>query len=134
MKKDSGVPVADVVDKPYCGCSRYVIKPRYGCGSEGVRITSNSKAPEGHVATRYVEGMHLSTSFIVGDEFLPLTINRQLIEFAGDCIIDGSQVPYNTPRAEEIWDVARRASGGSGAEGICRDRYGGRGSAEGRGC
>ena len=110
--KESGVPVADVVDKPaICGCSRYVIKPRYGCGSEGVRITSNPKAPEGYVATRYIEGMHLSTSFIVGDKFLPLTINRQLIEFAGDCIsYNGSQVPYNTPRAAEIWDVARRAS------------------------
>jgi tyramine---L-glutamate ligase len=38
---------------------------------------------------------------------LPLTINRQLIEFQGDSIsYSGSQVPYNTPRAAEIWELA----------------------------
>jgi len=110
--KMAGVPVADVVDKPAaCGCTRYVIKPRYGCGSEGIRITSSPKAPDGFISTRYAEGIHLSTSFIVGDRFLPITINRQLIEFSRDAIsYNGSQVPYNTPRAEEIWDVSRRAS------------------------
>ncbi len=76
-----------------------------------MRISSNLRVPEGYIATRYVEGMHLSASFIVGDKFLPLTINRQLIGFKGDCIsYNGSQVPYNTPRAEEIWEVANRAS------------------------
>ncbi|HUI40243.1 MAG TPA: ATP-grasp domain-containing protein, partial [Methanothrix sp.] len=41
--KDAGVPVADIVHAPEpCekGCHRYVIKPRCGCGSEGVRISS----------------------------------------------------------------------------------------------
>ena len=78
----AGVPVAEIVDKPEpCekGCHRYVVKPRTGCGSEGVRITSFVRAGPGEIVTRYHEGLHLSASFIVGQEgFLPLTINRQL--------------------------------------------------------
>lgn len=121
--KESGVPVADIVPGPEpCekGCHRYVIKPRTGCGSEGVRVTSSARAPEGFIATRYVEGLHLSASFIVGreDEFLPLTINRQLIDFQGDGMAyNGSQVPYNTPRAAEIWDAARKAAAALGLRG-----------------
>ena len=42
---------------------------------------------------------------------MPLTINRQLIEFQGDSIsYNGSQVPYNTPRAAEIWEAAEKAA------------------------
>jgi hypothetical protein len=110
----SGVPVAEIVTGPEpCekGCHRYVIKPRSGCGSEGVRITSFAKFGPGEIVTRYYEGMHLSASFIVGERFLPLTINRQLIEFQGDSMsYNGSQVPYNTPRAAEIWEAAEKAA------------------------
>jgi predicted ATP-grasp superfamily ATP-dependent carboligase len=111
----AGVPVAEIVDKPEpCekGCHRYVVKPRTGCGSEGVRITSFVRAGPGEIVTRYHEGLHLSASFIVGQEgFLPLTINRQLIKFEGDSMsYQGSQVPYNTPRADEIWAAARSAA------------------------
>ncbi len=113
--KASGVPVVEIVEKPEpCekGCYRYVIKPRYGCGSEGVRITSFVKAAPGEIVTRYHEGLHLSASFIVGREgFLPLTINRQLIKFEGDSMsYEGSQVPYRTPRAPEIWEAAEKAA------------------------
>jgi tyramine---L-glutamate ligase len=112
--KDNDVPVAEVVtgrESSEKGCHRYVIKPRRGCGSEGVRISSSSKAPDGHIATRFYEGVHLSTSFIVGEKFLSLTINRQLIEFEGDGIsYNGSQVPYRTPRAAEIWETSEKAA------------------------
>jgi len=113
--KESGVPVVDIMDKPEpCekGCHRYVVKPRTGCGSEGVRITSFVRAEPGEIVTRYYEGLHLSASFIVGREgFLPLTINRQLIKFEGDGMsYEGSQVPYRTPRAPEIWEAAERAA------------------------
>lgn len=110
----SGVPVAEIVGGPEpCekGCHRYVIKPRYGCGSEGVRISSYAKTALGEIATRYYEGLHLSASFIVGERFLPLTINRQLIESRGNSLsYQGSQVPYNSPRAEEIWEAAEKAA------------------------
>lgn len=113
--KEAGVPVAEIVPGPEpCekGCHRYVIKPRVGCGSEGVRISSFARAGQNEIVTRYHEGLHLSASFIVGQEgFLPLTINRQLIRFEGDCMMyEGSQVPYNTPRADEIWETAKKAA------------------------
>lgn len=112
--KESSVPVVEIVEgsEPCaCGCRQYVIKPRCGCGSEGVHISSSPRAPKGYIATRYYEGLHLSASFIVGERFLPLTINRQLIEFHGDTIgYNGSQVPYRTPRAAEIWEAAEKAA------------------------
>jgi hypothetical protein len=118
----AGVPVAEIVDKPdpvEKGCHRYVVKPRTGCGSEGVRITSFVRAGPDEIVTRYHEGLHLSASFIVGqDGFLPLTINRQLINFEGDGMCyQGSQVPYNTPRADEIWEAAKKAAVALGLRG-----------------
>jgi hypothetical protein len=118
----AGVPVAEIVDKPdpvEKGCHRYVAKPRTGCGSEGVRITSFVRAGPGEIVTRYHEGLHLSASFIVGREgFLPLTINRQLISFEGDGMrYQGSHVPYNTPRADEVWEAARKAAAALGLRG-----------------
>ena len=109
----AGVPVAEIVEKPdpvEKGCHLYVVKPRTGCGSEGVRVTSFARAGPEEIVTRYHEGLHLSASFIVGLEgFLPLTINRQLIKFEGEGIsYQGSQVPYKTPRADEIWAEARK--------------------------
>jgi len=111
----AGVPVAEIVDKPdpvEKGCQRYVVKPRTGCGSEGVRITSYARAGPGEIVTRYHEGLPLSASFIAGQEgFLPLTINRQIMDFSGQGPkYEGSQVPYRTPRAGEIWAAAKRAS------------------------
>ncbi len=112
--KEGGVSVAEIVPGPEpCekGCHRYVIKPRYGCGSEGVRVASMAKACPGEIAMRYYEGLHLSVSFVVGERFLPLTINRQLIKFEGDGMsYQGSQVPYRTPRAAEIWEAAKKAA------------------------
>ena len=118
----AGVPVAEIVDKPdpvEKGCHRYVVKPRTGCGSEGVRITSFARAGPNEIVTRYHEGLHLSASFIVGREgVLPLTINRQLINFEGySMCYQGSQVPYNTPRADEIWEAARKAAVALGLRG-----------------
>jgi predicted ATP-grasp superfamily ATP-dependent carboligase len=60
----AGVPVAEIVDRPdpvEKGCHRYVVKPRTGCGSEGVRVTSFARAGPGEIVTRYHEGLHLST-------------------------------------------------------------------------
>jgi tyramine---L-glutamate ligase len=118
----AGVPVAEIVEKPdpvEKGCHLYVVKPRTGCGSEGVRITSFARAGAEEIVTRYHEGLHLSASFIVGQErFLPLTINRQLIDFKGEGLsYQGSQVPYNTPRADEIWAEVRKAAAALGLRG-----------------
>ncbi|HOU69903.1 MAG TPA: ATP-grasp domain-containing protein [Methanothrix sp.] len=111
----AGVPVAEIVEKPdpvEKGCQRYVVKPRTGCGSDGVRITSYARAGPEEIVTRYHEGLHLSASFISsGEGFLPLTINRQIMDFSGEGPkYLGSQVPYRTPRAGEIWAAAKKAS------------------------
>ncbi|WP_348304241.1 ATP-grasp domain-containing protein [Methanothrix sp.] len=111
----AGVPVAEIVDRPDPvdkGCLQYVVKPRTGSGSERVRISSFARAGPDEIVTRYHEGLHLSASFIVGNEgFLPLTLNRQLIDFAdGKISYQGSQVPYRTPRAAEIWEAAEKAA------------------------
>lgn len=111
----AGLAVAEIVEKPdpvETGCHRYVVKPRTGCGSEGVRITSFAWAGPGEIVTRYREGLHLSASFIAGENsFLPLTINRQLIDFEGDGMsYQGSQVPYGTPRADELWAQVKAAA------------------------
>lgn len=118
----AGVPVAEIVDRPDPvdkGCLQYVVKPRTGSGSEGVRITYYAQAGPDEIVTRYHEGLHLSASFIVGGEgFLPLTINRQLIDFAdGKISYQGSQVPYRTPRAAEIWEAAEKAAAVLGLRG-----------------
>ena len=111
----AGVPVAEIVEKPdpvEKGCQRYAVKPRTGCGSDGVRITSYARAGPEEIVTRYHEGLHLSASFISsGEGFLPLTINRQIMDFSGEGPkYQGSQVPYRTPRAGEIWAAAKNAS------------------------
>ena len=118
----AGVPVAEIVEKPdpvEKGCMRYVVKPRTGCGSEGVRITSYARAGPGEIVTRYHEGLPLSASFIAGREgFLPLTINRQIMDFSGQGPkYQGSQVPYRTPRTGEIWAAAKKASEALGLRG-----------------
>jgi hypothetical protein len=108
------VPVVEALLQPLpaCGCDLYVIKPRFGCGSEGVQISSSPKVAEGYIATRYTDGLHLSISLIAGESsVLPLTINRQLIRMDGESICyTGSQVPYRTPRASEILNVAETSA------------------------
>jgi predicted ATP-grasp superfamily ATP-dependent carboligase len=74
---------------------------------------------KGEIATRYLEGISLSASFVVGEtSFLPLTINRQLIEMDGNAFrYNGSQVPYRSPRSLEIWDVVEKAAAALGLKG-----------------
>ena len=55
---------------------------------------------------------------------MPLTINRQLINFEGDGMsYQGSQVPYNTPRADEIWEATRKAAAALGLRGYAGIDY-----------
>src|SRR5574341_158177 len=58
----------------------FVIKPRYGCSSEDIRKSRRGTLKDGFIATRLIEGEHLSVSLITGRTQLPLTVNRQLIE------------------------------------------------------
>ncbi|WP_242492571.1 ATP-grasp domain-containing protein [Methanolobus psychrotolerans] len=95
---------------------RYVIKPRFGCASEGVKMTlldNMRKEKEEYIATEYIEGEHLSVSMVCGQRTLPLSLNKQLIELNndnGDIIFDykGNQVPYRTEYENEVFQVAKR--------------------------
>jgi predicted ATP-grasp superfamily ATP-dependent carboligase len=88
-----------------------VIKPRFGCASEGVRMAVSSNVQEGYIATEYIEGEHLSVSMICGKRSLPLSVNKQHIEI--DCskpdspvVYRGNIVPFRTEQDQELFDVA----------------------------
>ncbi|WP_196214070.1 ATP-grasp domain-containing protein [Methanolobus vulcani] len=95
---------------------KHVIKPRFGCASEGVRLKEidkiNEQADE-YIATEYIEGEHLSVSMICGHKSLPLSLNRQLIDIKkenGETIFDykGNQVPYRAEFQGEVFTTAKK--------------------------
>ncbi|WP_407357099.1 ATP-grasp domain-containing protein [Methanolobus sp. WCC5] len=113
----NSICVPKILDPVHEG--RSVIKPRYGCASEGVRLNLSNigekvrEKEQEYISTEYVEGEHLSVSIICGQRTLPLSLNKQLIEIVendGDTIFDykGNQVPYRTEHEEEILRVASR--------------------------
>lgn len=95
----------------------YVIKPRFGCASEGIHKSNSGNLREGFIATGFVEGEHLSVSLITGRTQLPLTVNRQLIEIGKGFSYKGGIVPYLCKRNEEIIDVAKKAARVLGCQG-----------------
>ncbi len=86
----------------------FVIKPRFGCASEGIYKSRSGTLKEGFIATRYIEGEHLSASVITGRTQLPLTANRQLIEINDNISYKGGTVGYRCDRNNEIIDVAKK--------------------------
>lgn len=103
--------------------ARYVVKPRYGCASEDTSIVTGTEfLEEGHIATEYIEGEHLSVSLVCSDSILPLTINKQIIEIGDEdnnsCIdYRGSITPYKTSRSEEVINTAIEAARALGCKG-----------------
>ncbi len=88
----------------------FVIKPRFGCASEGVYRSNNGTLKEEDIATKFIEGEHLSASVITGKTQLPLTVNRQMIEMDERISYRGGTVPYNCERNDEIIDVAKKTA------------------------
>ncbi|MDG6244820.1 MAG: ATP-grasp domain-containing protein [Methanolobus sp.] len=122
----NSICVPKILDPAHEGKS--VIKPRYGCASEGVRLKlsntgENAREKEQDcISTEYVEGEHLSVSIICGQRTLPLSLNKQfidIIEYKGETIFDykGNQVPYRTEHEEEIIQVATRTVEALGCNG-----------------
>ncbi len=109
MLKRKRLPVPETLGSgEYCG--DFVIKPRFGCASEGVYRSSCGTLKEGDIATRFIEGEHLSASVITGKTQLPLTVNRQLIEIGERISYRGGVVPYHCEMNDEIIDVAKMAA------------------------
>ncbi|MBN2110517.1 MAG: ATP-grasp domain-containing protein [Methanosarcinaceae archaeon] len=88
-----------------------VIKPRFGCASEGIRISFCNDAEDGCFANEYIEGEHLSVSLISGKKILPLSVNRQFIEInstkpGSQVRYHGNMIPYRTDDENELFAVA----------------------------
>jgi len=111
--EEAGVPVVEVIDPSDPGEGPYVLKPRFGCGSDRIDLVQElpKLGNDDRVATRYHEGEHLSASLVCsGDRVLPLTINKQQVLAKSGFQYEGGQVPYRSPREEEILTVAKMAA------------------------
>ncbi|MFZ2410406.1 MAG: ATP-grasp domain-containing protein [Candidatus Methanoperedens sp.] len=95
----------------------FVIKPRFGCASEGMHRSRSGTLKEGLIATRFIEGEHLSASLITGKTQLLLTVNKQLIEINDNISYKGGIVPYQCDRKEEVIDVAKKTVKALGCRG-----------------
>ena len=127
------VPATTVSGEPnvFSLGDKLVLKPRWGCASEDTTLTRYSCAtviPEGFVATRYIEGGHLSASLVVEDDtqsrsqsqsprILPLTVNRQNISIGNKIQYNGGTVGVDTGRNQELFRAARRSAEALGCRG-----------------
>lgn len=141
--RENGIPAPEIYDfRSSCHISnahtnskgtgehRIVIKPRYGCGSEGVFVVRDicdvcgvlppaDQIPADQILTSYVEGDDVSVSMVAGaSNALLLTVNKQHVnrykvrnrDDVGDVgvefkveerlVFEGCSVPYTV---EEIW-------------------------------
>lgn len=116
----AGIKAPQITKKAEKG-KKYVTKPRFGCGAEATYLVTEFENNEEFIVSEYIEGMHLSVSLIAGQKSLPLTVNRQFIEFGRNegetgkngqktgifgMKYNGSQTPYQTPRREELFEIA----------------------------
>lgn len=112
----NGLPAPRIVREGQVKC---VVKPRRGCGSEGVFVSDNPVEKEGCISTEFIYGEHLSVSLLGGqDRVLPLTLNRQHIHMAGRVDYDGNDVNIEHPAQEEIFAVATEAGRMLGCRGL----------------
>ena len=111
----NGVHVPRIIKEEETKC---VVKPRYGCGSEGVFISPRPVNKEGYISTEFIEGDHLSVTLIRGRTTLPLTLNKQHIKFDHEITYDGNEMPYYHPAMEEILEEACKAGEMLGCKGI----------------
>ncbi len=81
----------------------FLVKPRVGCGGEGIRIAD--EVPDGYLAQEFVKGMDVSVSLIVGDEIKVLSVNRQIIE---SFKYRGAVVPFDF--REDIMETALKVA------------------------
>lgn len=105
----ANIPVPQTIGKgEYEG--DFVIKPRFGCASEGIHRKKKGELKAGFIATEFIEGEHLSVSLITGKTQLPLSVNRQMIETGENFSYRGGIVPYHCERNDEIIDVAKKTA------------------------
>jgi predicted ATP-grasp superfamily ATP-dependent carboligase len=116
----NGIPAPRLVHEKGIKC---VLKPRYGCGSEGIFISPGPIVREGFISTEYIDGEHLSVSLVGGKAMLPLTLNSQRIKKVEEKGVayfryDGNDVNIDHPARGEILDVAKKAGDMLGCRGL----------------
>ena len=105
--KQANIPVPETIGSgEYNG--DYVVKPRFGCASEGIHKSRKGILKEGFIATRFIDGEHLSVSVITGKTQLPLTVNKQLIEMNDEISYKGAIVPYYSERNAELIETTKK--------------------------
>ncbi|MGZ4891621.1 MAG: ATP-grasp domain-containing protein [Halobacteriota archaeon] len=98
----------------------YVLKPRYGCGAEGIRIVEtlgDNDVDENTLVSKFVTGDHISVSLIIGKTALPLSINKQHLRIDDAIHYVGNTTPYAVPNANNVITQAVKAAQLLGCEG-----------------
>jgi tyramine---L-glutamate ligase len=98
----------------------YIIKPRDGCGAEGIRIVETlepDKIDENTFISKFVSGDPISVSLVIGRTVLPLSINKQHIRIDSTIKYLGNTTPYSVPNASKVLDQASKAAQLLGCEG-----------------
>ena len=98
----------------------YVLKPRYGCGAEGIRVVETFEANcvnENTLVSKFLTGDHISVSLIIGRTALPLSINKQHLRIDDAIHYVGNTTPYAVPNANNVINQAVRAAQLLGCEG-----------------
>ncbi len=91
----------------------YILKPRYGCGAEGVCVVGQidkEQLIKDTFSSKFITGEHISVSLIVGDSVLALSINKQLIQISDQIRYRGNMTPYPVHDPVEVLECAARAA------------------------
>ncbi len=116
MLRESRVRVPDI--NPQTG--PYVLKPRCGCGSEGVRVVRHfdrDDLTENTLVSEFVTGEHISVSIIIGQTALPLAVNKQLVRIDERVRYRGNMTPYPVQEPIDVQLHAIKAAHALGCQG-----------------
>ena len=112
--RESGIETPEMADS---NAKNYplIAKDRYGVACEGLRIVNNQgEIPSNSniILQEFIRGEDVSvTLFSNGNAAVPVSLNKQDIEFKGEKgTYLGGEVPFEHPLGEEALETARRAA------------------------
>jgi len=91
----------------------YVLKPRCGSGSDGIKVVEafdTNRVDKDTLVLKFVPGDHISVSLIVGSTVLPLSINKQHVRIDNEIRYLGNTTPYAVPNPGAVKNQAARAA------------------------
>ncbi len=101
------------------GSGKWLVKPRWGAGGEGIRFGRRRR--RGEFFQRYVEGIHASCCLLAGKKITFLSLNRQVLSLGRSIRYLGSDVPLHLPPPlfRKCRELAERGARVLGARGLC---------------